>query len=149
MSRHTKKRHGNGSSNQNVPPWTLDLAEPPESGNVEGQDPETPEQELLEPETGQMEGPMEELGNTENLGASETPETPTLEDPPLENPPPLEQEKPRKRNVPRLLTVDQFLRRAGMDRATSDLVLSLYGTKIMSLADWESETGALLEKKIW
>jgi len=36
-----------------------------------------------------------------------------------------------------------------MDRATSDLVLSLYGTKIMSLADWESETDALLRKKIF
>jgi len=93
-----------------------------------------------------MEEPTEEPGNTENR---ETPETPTPEDPPLENSPLPEQEKPRKRRVPRLLTVDQFLRRAGMDRATSDLVLSLYGTKIMSLADWESETGALLKKKIF
>ena len=152
MSRHTKKRHGNGSSNQNVPPGTPDLAEPQESGNVGEEGPEIPEQEPPEPETGQMEGPVEEAGDMGNPEASEpveTPETPIQGDPPPDNPPPPEPEEPGRRGVPRLLTVDRFLRRAGLDRATSDLVLSLYGTKIMSLADWESETDALLKRKIW
>jgi len=126
MSRHTRKRHGNGSSN---PLGVLDLAETQESENVEEQDPETPEQEPPE-----LEGAEE----------TEAPEKPPPNPPKVENPPP----EPRGRGVPHLLTVDRYLRRAGLDRATSGLVLSLYGTKIMSLADWESETNALLERKI-
>jgi len=73
--------------------------------------------------------------------AEESPPNPPITD----EPPP----EPGRRRVPSLLTVDRYLRRAGLDRAISDLVLSLYGTKIMSLADWESETRALLKKKIF
>jgi hypothetical protein len=45
--------------------------------------------------------------------------------------------------------VEQYLRKARQDKAVSDLVRSLHKTKIMSFADWERETSALLKKKTW
>jgi hypothetical protein len=57
--------------------------------------------------------------------------------------------KKRERKAPPLLTVEQYLRKAQLDKAISDLIRSLQKTKIMSLADWERETSALLKKKTW
>ena len=45
--------------------------------------------------------------------------------------------------------VDQYLRKAQLDKVISDLIRSLHKTKIMSLAEWERETSALLKKKTW
>ena len=58
-------------------------------------------------------------------------------------------EGPNAAKEPSPLTVDQYLWRAGQEKSISDLIRSLYRTKTMSLADWESETGALLKKKTW
>jgi hypothetical protein len=57
--------------------------------------------------------------------------------------------KNRERKTLALLTVEQYLRRAQQDKAISDLIRSLHKTKIMSIADWERETAALLKKKTW
>jgi hypothetical protein len=57
--------------------------------------------------------------------------------------------KKRERKTPALLMVDQYLRNAKQDKAVSDLIRSLHRTKIMSFADWERETAALLKKKTW
>jgi hypothetical protein len=45
--------------------------------------------------------------------------------------------------------VDQYLRKAKQDEAISNLIRSLHKTKIMSFAEWERETAALLKKKTW
>ena len=55
----------------------------------------------------------------------------------------------RERTADVLLTVDQYLRKAALDKAISDLVRALNKTKVMYLADWERETAALLKKKTW
>jgi hypothetical protein len=47
------------------------------------------------------------------------------------------------------MTVEQFLRKAKQDEAIADLIRSLHKTKIMSFAEWERETAALLKKKTW
>ena len=61
--------------------------------------------------------------------------------------------KPRKpRTVAlekRLMTVDQYLAKATKDKAVSDLIRSMHKTEIMSYADWEKKTAALLTKKVW
>ncbi len=55
----------------------------------------------------------------------------------------------RESNGNRPLTVEQYLRDAKHDRAISDLLRSLCKTDVKSFANWEKETAALLEKKIW
>jgi hypothetical protein len=61
--------------------------------------------------------------------------------------------KPEQKEAPplgkKLLTVEQFLKRAKQDQGIADLIRSLHRTKIMSFADWERETAALLKKKVW
>jgi hypothetical protein len=57
--------------------------------------------------------------------------------------------KKRDRKTSVLLTVEQYLMKAQQDKAVSDLIRSLHKTKIMSFADWERETSALLKKKTW
>jgi len=49
---------------------------------------------------------------------------------------------------PGLLTVDQYLRKAGHDKGISDLVRSMYKTEILSFDAWASKVKALLKKRI-
>ena len=57
--------------------------------------------------------------------------------------------KKQERKKPALLTVEQYLRKARQDEGVSDLIRSLHRTKVMSFAEWERETSALLKKKTW
>ena len=61
--------------------------------------------------------------------------------------------KPRKpKTLPlenRLLTVDQYLAKAEKEKPVEELLRSMYRTRIMSFADWNKETAALLQKKVW
>ena len=49
----------------------------------------------------------------------------------------------------KMLTVNQYLKMAVMDKPVSDLIRSLYGQKIMSFEQWEDEIKKLLKKSIW
>jgi hypothetical protein len=53
-----------------------------------------------------------------------------------------------KRKKPVLMTVDQYLRKAGHDKGISGLVMSLYKTEILSFEAWDNKVKTLLKKKI-
>ena len=58
---------------------------------------------------------------------------------------PKKQEKPIK---PALLTAEQYLRKASMDKGIADLVRSLHKTRVATFEEWERETSALIKKRI-
>jgi hypothetical protein len=47
------------------------------------------------------------------------------------------------------LTINQYLKKAKQGHEIADLMRSLFKTKIMSFAEWEKESAALLKKKTW
>ena len=62
---------------------------------------------------------------------------------------PLYTPQARAQKKPRLLTVDQYLKNAKHGEGEATLIRSLHKTGIMSFAEWERESAALLKKKIW
>lgn len=52
-----------------------------------------------------------------------------------------------ERKKPVVLTVDQYLKKAGHDRGISDLVRSLYKRDILTFEAWASKVKTLLKKK--
>jgi hypothetical protein len=46
------------------------------------------------------------------------------------------------------MTADQYLKKAGHDRAVSDLVRSLYKKEILSFEAWGNKVNTLLKKKV-
>ena len=56
--------------------------------------------------------------------------------------------KKPERKKPALMTVDQYLKKAGHDRAISDLVRSLYKTEVLTFDAWGNKVNALLKKRI-
>jgi len=55
--------------------------------------------------------------------------------------------KKAERKKPVLLTVDQYLKKAGHDRGISDLVKSMYKRDILTFEAWASKVKALLKKR--
>jgi hypothetical protein len=69
---------------------------------------------------------------------------------PPDNTPPPEQGEGKKEApvMPSKMTVDQYLKRAPQSAGISELVKSLYKTKITSYEDWEKTIKALLGKQV-
>jgi hypothetical protein len=74
-------------------------------------------------------------------------------DPPSNDPPDSDNadqggEKKAVQDVHRKMMVDQYLKRSPQGADISELIRSLYKTKIMSFEEWESTVIALLKKQV-
>lgn len=52
-----------------------------------------------------------------------------------------------ERKKPALMTVDQYLKKAGHDRGISDLVRSLYKTDVLTFEAWANKVKTMLKKR--
>jgi hypothetical protein len=55
--------------------------------------------------------------------------------------------KKAERKKPVLMTVDQYLRKAGHDKGITSLVKSMYKTEILTFEAWDGKVKALLKKR--
>jgi hypothetical protein len=92
----------------------------------------------------------------EEIAQNQAAQNPAAEDqnndiPPGNTPPPEQKPGADKKEAPVMpskMTVDQYLKRAPQGAGISDLVRSLYKTKIMSYEDWENTVKTLLKKQV-
>jgi hypothetical protein len=56
--------------------------------------------------------------------------------------------KKPERKKPTLMTVEQYLKKAGHDKAVSDLVRSLFKKEILAFNEWGNKVTALLKKRV-